>query len=332
MQNEKISELSEMQQISGISLIRKITELLEADTEEAKAKIAEIKKIVDKEQRSDICDAIEVKKEDLIKDIKEKIKFSDESGEPIDLIMNFFEDKTISDLEKSDFVEFEYKKLGWDKCKEFDVINSFWQTFSFAMHSKYPELYSIAEAGNVKIYKSSFPEKYLTKKSDEKEQVNELCKEYPEIRKLAKFCHCIANFMPCPPSDEGAKTFNQVKGILKETRDYLPMFIDKIQQCCENKEPIKYKEKGIEGEIEFNTVKEWHDWLCRNQKRFHLEDYYSISGNKIRGIPLFKGQKLSHPAPVTGEEMRECLENIIGRINKRAERLYCDNICHKEFK
>lgn len=44
---------------------------------------------MDKEQRSDICDAIEVKKEDLIKDIKEKIKFSDESGDPIDLIMNF---------------------------------------------------------------------------------------------------------------------------------------------------------------------------------------------------------------------------------------------------
>ena len=81
-----------------------------------------------------------------------------------------------------------------------------------------------------KIYKhhntdggyDSFPEKYFKENSEERGQVNDLCKEYPDILKLADMCHTVANFMPCP------ERFHSVKGLLGD--ECLKTMLDKINK------------------------------------------------------------------------------------------------------
>lgn len=101
---------------------------------------------------------MEISKELLIKDLKE--------FNSIDKLFLFFTSAQ-GDAEYCEEAKQCYKELKWNQSPFYDVINSFWITFSYAMHLKYPEEYPIAEAGNVKIYKNhykkydSFPEKYF---------------------------------------------------------------------------------------------------------------------------------------------------------------------------
>lgn len=167
---------------------------------------------------------MEISKELLIKDLKE--------FNSIDKLFLFFTSAQ-GDAEYCEEAKQCYKELKWNQSPFYDVINSFWITFSYAMHLKYPEEYPIAEAGNVKIYKNhykkydSFPEKYFKENSDARNQVTALCKEYTDMKELAELCHTVANFMPCPQG------FNSAKGLLSDVRDYFPLMIDKIQECVD---------------------------------------------------------------------------------------------------
>ena len=40
---------------------------------------------------------------------------------------------------------------------------------------------------------------------------------------------------------------------------------------------------------------------------------------RINGITFFKGQSLSYPCPLEKEEVEECLENMLNKINERAD-------------
>lgn len=245
-------------------------------------------------------------KEMLLKDVKE-INY-------IEKLFQFF----ISDQKDVEYGKATYQiyqKLGWHQNTYFDVINSFWTTFSFAMHSKFPNIYPIAKAGkNVKIYKkhhnkyNSFPEKYFKENSCERKHVNEVCKEFPDINTLAKLCHCVANFMPCP------KGFNSPKGFLNDVKDYFPLMIDKIQECVDNGMDITLNNNSISNK----TIKIWHNFFLENQEKYYLNMYYNVNNNRIEGIPFFSGQSLSSPCPQEYNQINECLMNIIECINCRA--------------
>lgn len=231
------------------------------------------------------------------------------------------------DMEYSDSAKLLYEKLGWQSEMYYDVINSFWTTFSYAMLLKYPkekypkEGYEIAEAGNVTIYKKhnynydSFPEKYFKEKSKEKskerKQVEDLCETYPDILELADKYHTIANFMPCP------KGFNSVKGCLKEVKDYFPLMIDKIQECVEQNKNLTDTDKKTVI-VRWETLKAWRDFFVENQEKYCLSMYYKVEGDKIQGIKFFEGQSFDTPCPIGEQQVKECLKNMVEKIHERA--------------
>ena len=182
---------------------------------------------------------------------------------------------------------------------------------------EYPERYPIAEAGNVKIYKShrkeydSFPEKYFKEKSKERDEVNALCEKYPKIEELADLCHTVANFMPCPSE------FNSVKGLLSDVRDYFPLMIDKIQQCINDGTDLKDNDSGIF--VHNQKIKDWHSFFIKNQEKYCLSMYYTVNDDKLCGIPLFKEQSLSRPCPMKEQEVERCLRNMVQNISNRAD-------------
>lgn len=255
---------------------------------------------------------MEISKELLIKDLKE--------FNSIDKLFLFFTSKQ-GDAEYCEEAKQCYKELKWNQSRFYDVINSFWITFSYAMHLKYPEEYPIAEAGNVKIYKNhykkydSFPEKYFKENSDARTQVIALCKEYTNMKELAELCHTVANFMPCPQG------FNSAKGLLSDVRDYFPLMINKIQKCVDEGLNLKYSntsEDNTPVEVDNETIKKWHSFFIENQEKYCLSMYYQVNENRINGITFFKGQSLSYPCPLEKEEVEECLENMLNKINERA--------------
>lgn len=271
---------------------------------------------------------MEITKKLLLKDLKLQ-KFTDINT--VNRLFNFFV-SGIGDLEKSSDAINLYRELKWPfnpKCFYYDVINSFWTTFSFAMHSKFEKLYPISNAGNVKIYKNpykgkgytydSFPKMYLTKDKNSISCVNSLCDDYPKIFELAAFCHCIANFMPCPD-----KNFNSAKGGLNDVRDYFPLMIDKIQNCIDYKKELKYKSGKNEITISVPTIKEWYNFFINAYENYCLDMYYKIEEingeKKLIGIKFFKTQTLTNPCPKT-EEIKECLDNMINCIICRASKI-----------
>ena len=251
---------------------------------------------------------LEISKELLIKDLKE--------FNSIDKLFLFFTSAQ-GDAEYCEEAKQCYKELKWNQSPFYDVINSFWITFSYAMHLKYPEEYPIAEAGNVKIYKNhykkydSFPEKYFKENSDARNRVTALCKEYTDMKELAELCHTVANFMPCPQG------FSSAKGLLSDVRDYFPLMIDKIQECVDEGLNLKYS--NTSEEVDNETIKKWHSFFIENQEKYCLSMYYQVNENRINGITFFKGQSLSYPCPLEKEEVEECLKNMLDKINERAD-------------
>ena len=49
------------------------------------------------------------------------------------------------------------------------------------------------------------------------------------------------------------------------------------------------------------------------------DDIVGANENRINGITFFKGQSLSYPCPLEKEEVEECLENMLNKINERAD-------------
>ena len=280
----------------------------------------------------------------FLKDIKEEIKYmidgENKSQDEFDLLMRFFANskRVPYELENSAFAKDMYQKLGWDLKSYFDVINSFWTTFSWAMHCYKPLTYKQATAGNIKIYKNynteynipSFPEKYIS--GNYKyilSEIKDLLKIFMQINKFSSLCHCVANFMPCPDGyEKGKLSFNQLKKHLLDVQDYLPLMIDKVEKSYIGKEGIIYYCDGKQEEINCNTVAKWHEWFAdvKNREKYCLQDYYHILScengtKKLVGIPLFIGQSLEYPVPKEEDEIKECLEEIIKRIETRAMRM-----------
>lgn len=257
---------------------------------------------------------MEISKELLIRDIKDLKELNS-----IDKLFLFFTSAQ-GDAEYCEEAKQCYKELKWNQSPFYDVINSFWITFSYAMHLKYPKEYPIAEAGNVKIYKNhykkydSFPEKYFKENSSERNRVTALCKEYTDMKELAELCHTVANFMPCPQG------FNSAKGLLSDVRDYFPLMIDKIQECVD--EGLNLKHSNTSEEVDNETIKKWHSFFIENQEKYCLSMYYKIEDKKIVGNPFFKGQNFSHPYPTNNDELKMCLETIKKNINNRADLLF----------
>lgn len=245
-----------------------------------------------------------------------------------DLLMRYFgKFKGPTDLEAREPAKEVYKKLGWGNEDSFDVINSFWTTFSFAAHITFPQKYRIEEAGYVHIYKKSFPEKYVKGEQEVLDDVKMILKRFPKFEELAKLTHCAANFMPCPKFP-----YNKAKGCLKDVKDYFPLMIDKIKKSSSkgntDREDMTFMDKGKPFTVYQSIVNSWYsEWFKKNREKYFLEEYYEISCDIIKGKPLFAGQSLESPLPLTEEQMNECLNNIISRIKNRAkkmaERLAC---------
>lgn len=256
---------------------------------------------------------MEMSKELLIKDLKEL--------NPIDKLFRFFTSAQ-GDVEYCEEAKQCFEELEWDQSLSYDVINSFWITFSYAMHLKYPKEYLIAEAGNVKIYKNhcnnydSFPEKYFKENSRERDRVTALCEEYTDMKELADLCHTVANFMPCP------QDFNSVKGLLSDVRDYFPLMIDKIQECVDKDKELNLKDSNTSVKVNNETIKKWHSFFIENQEKYCLSMYYKIEDKKIVGNKFFEGQKLSNPYPTSKDELKMCLETMKKNINNRADLLF----------
>lgn len=305
----------------------------------------------------------------FLKDAKEYVKYivdydNKSNGDSFDLLMSFFatDDKkfggytydkkfiSFSDLEKRDFARYVYGILGWNNNSYFDVINSFWTTFSCAIIKTYQEMYN--DDNEDKFYffyktnrphlpynkkptsenSNTYPKKYLEYLSkrpncDFLKIINRTNEKY-QIKRMAKLCGCVANFMPCPDAyEKGKLSYNQLKGVLPDVQDYFPLMINKIEKCYVEKTGIKYYVDNKQELISHDTVEKWHKWFLENIEEYCLEDYYDVKDGHLIYKPLFDCEKcenkqtLKYPVPQKEDEIKECLEEMIKRIESRAMRM-----------
>lgn len=266
-------------------------------------------------------------------------------GNSIKLIMEFFStDKSITDLEKPNYNQEMYEKLGWQNESYFDVLSSFWTIFSCAAirevhnnkkYSRSKRFYSFPDyikystpwiPGGKNGYEKngerqdSFPERCL-KLSETMSIVNSTISSYQKLNELAALTHSVANFMPCPPPP-----YNTAKGLVERIHDFIPLFIDLIDAHCEQEKSVIFYESKLEYTVKVETLHSWKKWLISNRGKYCLEDYYYIYTDKnniehIKGIPFFKSQSLNNPLPRTDGEIEECLDEMVKRIYVRAFRL-----------
>lgn len=119
--------------------------------------------------------------------------------------------------------------------------------------------------------------------------------------------------MPCP-----GYPYNLIKGCLTDVKDYLNLMVDKIQACIDSNEDLIYYSGKYKNTLKLEKLNEWKNWFIKNQKAYHLVDYYFIENDKIQGKPLFKKQSLLYPVPLKKEEIRNCIKEMVRRINNRA--------------
>ena len=248
------------------------------------------------------------------------------------------------DYENSNYVEQSNQVLGWDIYAR-DVITPFWKTFSAALvytATQYELVRGNWETNDVKetyvfiennIYYRTYYDKnnqdngtplsrkklgtkYIEKNDTHKGFVDKTIELFPELEELAKISDSFSNFSPCPEHP-----FNLLKGLLSDTCDFLNLFVDKIQDCVGKRVGL---EKGNYS-ADADKLKSWYEWLKTNRELFFLQDYYEINGDQLKGKPLFPGQSLSKPLPITKEEIRLCVNNELEILKKRAKMIkkYC---------
>ena len=262
------------------------------------------------------------------KTILDKIDPQTKSQTSIELIMRSFEyfiEKPNSgrDYENRSFAKDVYNELGWFN-ENYDVINSFWEIFSRAMHVVNPKDYPIKPAGNVGIYKKhndfynckSFPEKFNASDKTAKADVARMLQVFPQFEEFASITHSVSNFTACPDF-----RFNSVKGVDSEVADFLPLTVDKIQQCIDKGIDYKYTANYTEKIVDTETLEYWHRWLLNNCVKFCLEDFYFCEGERLIPNYMFSGQSLTNPTPNTVDSVQECLNNMIARLERRAVKL-----------
>lgn len=248
--------------------------------------------------------------EDLLRDRKEN---TFDAQDKIRSILKFY----VGDLENKVFNEKEYRQLGWYENEYFDVINSFYTTYKRALMICDFEIREKKEyAGNALTIGESL---YCELKQFKKANIGKPLEEFAELT------HCVANFMPYPKlkirlrgKEKELWIFNSAKGTSK-AHDYLPLFVDLIQQCIDDNDNLIYD--GNHKWIEFKYLDQWSDWLIANVDEYCLSCYYEVKDGKLKGKPFFKGQSLAHPYPQNAEEVNECVSNMINCIKIRAEEL-----------
>jgi|GEM_PF-1722680 len=265
----------------------------------------------------------------------------------------------VKEYEEREYAHKIYEKLGWEK-DHYDVICSAWTTYvallvnyahdnnityndynsklnmnqvmyyysgtkdlGYWYKSNGKEAKGTLRKSNNKYPESSYYNKFLDPKNVHSEFAKNIAKEVVGIQDLSALCHCVANFMPCP--DEcgvGEFSYNQIKGILPEVRDYFPLMIDKIQKCVSDDTGLIYNTSNGESEISKEIIKKWHAWFLENKRKYFLDEFYYVTkeGDQdiLVGIPLFKGQSLENPMPNNLCEAKECLDNILYIIQNRA--------------
>ncbi len=282
--------------------------------------------------------------ENYIRKEYDKQNIAENSFKRLMLSFQYFnENKFEKHYENRSFAESFYNELQWDGSY-FDVINSFWTTFQSALvalsaselnkktEAETSFSYIEGEKRDMFAYKTKYnnqtpigKEKLVKKIIDNKNSCNKTIQIYIKdknwymIENFSALCHCVANFMPCPSSP-----FNSAKGLLSEVKDYLPLMIDKIQECVEYNKEMQYQERNEkETIVDIETIKNWKKWFINNREKYCLQPYYYVEQKEVEeprivGIPFFKKQSLKYPLPKEMEEVKECLTEILNRIKCRA--------------
>lgn len=295
---------------------------------------------------------MKIKQETLLQDAKNSIRRQiDPDGAAEDslaLLFRYFAHEfqrgEESELENSAFAKRIYAQLGWEPDGRYDVISSFYTSFQYALaYAEAPRgsteyRFVKDDGGNDRLqYKTRYGFCYIGKEKHAEKIIDKenICSRYvrafaetelgKRFEELAGYCHCAANFMPCPDGyDAGKKSYNQLKGILPEVRDYFPLMIDKIQKCVDENSGLEYYDSNLKewAEISLDTVKSWQCWFIGSREKYCLQCYYYIEDRegvkRILGIPFFKRQSPEHPTPQNQEELSECLDEMLMRIKTRA--------------
>lgn len=138
-----------------------------------------------------------------------------------------------------------------------------------------------------------------------------------KIAMFSELSDSLSNFTPHP-----GYPFNQAKGCIIDVVDSLNLMVDKIQECIDNEDNLEYIENGYKKMIKLEQLKNWKEWLIKNQSAYCLNDFYSVTDDgKIVGTKLFNDQSLKRPLPQKKEEILESLNKIKDLLSKRAERM-----------
>lgn len=138
-----------------------------------------------------------------------------------------------------------------------------------------------------------------------------------KIAIFSELSDSLSNFTPHP-----GYPFNQAKGCIIDVVDSLNLMVDKIQECIDNEDNLEYIENGYKKMIKLEQLKNWKEWLIKNQSAYCLNDFYSVTDDgKIVGTKLFNDQSLNRPLPQKKEEILESLNKIKDLLSKRAERM-----------
>lgn len=149
-------------------------------------------------------------------------------------------------------------------------------------------------------------------RTDDKRRLYSAANNSKLIERLIRAVYCLGNVTDIPDSD-----FNGAKGVL--AFDFLPLFVDLIEDCLRVRQPLEYKETVIKVE----TLKEWKNWLINNRESRFLTEYYYTKETKdgqlqLVGIPLFPAQSLKNPLPRTADELEECVRSIERIVHTRS--------------
>ena len=265
----------------------------------------------------------------------EKCPENKKVDQPYDVINSFWTIFTYSLVNYSETKQDNY-------CKFWKSLGKNWnkEVFKFNENGFLEYAYN---KGMTNIGKDKYGAKVIDKKNVQYKVLEKFFSEYEgaeKIKELAKLTHTVANFMPCPP-----QPYNTLKAFSAKVYDFLPLMIDLIQECCDNNTNATYTDEGEEKVVELAILQEWKTWFIKNRTSYCLEDYYIIKDDKIIGIPMFDidvdgrnekelnfpqcnqgeekpKQSLSYPVPMTENEVKQCLNEMVKRINLRAYRLY----------
>lgn len=164
--------------------------------------------------------------------------------------------------------------------------------------------------------KNKIGEKYSDKNTIHHKKSRDMVHVYAELEKLAALTDSICNFMPHP-----GYPFNQLKGTSPDVYDCLPLMIDKIQASIDE---TRYSSSRHNDTIlNLEKWEDWKLWFIKNRETYCLEDFYeydSVTG-KIKGCPFFKKQSLNYPYPKTSDEISECLNTYISKLERRAKKM-----------